>query len=111
MSELQTGGFVVDIGHEMTQIVPIFGGITDIRKVSTFPVGGQTMDRIIQQQFKLSHKPTDESSINNYRVGYCLRANFKEEMNKQEIINLRENDGKAMFELPDGNFIDIQTPR
>ena len=49
MSELQMGGFVVDLGHEMTQIVPIFGGITDIRKVTTFPVGGLTMDYIMQQ--------------------------------------------------------------
>ena len=53
MSELQMDGFVVDIGHEMTQIVPIFEGMTDIRKVTTFPVGGSTMDAILQRKYSL----------------------------------------------------------
>ena len=47
MSELLMDGFVVDCGHEMTQIVPIYGGMTDIRKVMTFPVGGIHMDTIL----------------------------------------------------------------
>ncbi len=40
-----------------------------------------------------------------------MRANFKEEMNKQEILNLRKPDGQDTFELPDGNCLDIGTPK
>ena len=49
MSELCMDGIVVDLGHEMTQIVPIFGGMTDIRKAQTFKVGGITMDSILMK--------------------------------------------------------------
>ncbi len=40
-----------------------------------------------------------------------MRANFKEEMNKQEVLNLRKIDGAPYFMLPDGNSIDIRTSK
>ena len=52
MSELCMDGIVVDLGHEMTQIVPIFGGMTDVRHVSTFKVGGITMDSMLMKLFQ-----------------------------------------------------------
>ena len=58
MSELCMDGIVVDLGHEMTQIVPIFGGMTDIRKVSTYHVGGITMDSILMKQWEVSDTRT-----------------------------------------------------
>jgi len=63
MSELQSDGFVVDMGHEMTQIVPIFEGMTDIRKVTTFPVGGQVMDAILQKQYRQFTANTDKKVL------------------------------------------------
>ena len=49
MLELCMDGIVVDLGHEMTQIVPIYDGMTDIRKVSTFNVGGITMESMLME--------------------------------------------------------------
>ena len=44
MSEMQLDGIVVDLGHEMTQIVPIMDGQVSYRQVKTFPVGGALID-------------------------------------------------------------------
>jgi actin-related protein len=52
LSELCMDGIVVDLGHEMTQIVPIFNGMVDMRKVNTFPVGGITMDVILMNMWR-----------------------------------------------------------
>ena len=78
MSELVMDGIVVDLGHEMTQIVPIFGGMTDIRKAKTFNVGGITMDAILMKNWGKERAATKEyeSKYNAFRA----RTKFKEEM-------------------------------
>ena len=55
-------GIVVDLGHEMTQIVPIFGGMTDIRKAKTFKVGGITMDSILMRLWE-TNSPDERAQV------------------------------------------------
>ena len=78
MSELVMDGIVVDLGHEMTQIVPVFGGMTDIRKARSFNVGGITMDAILMKNWGKERAATKEyeSKFNAFRA----RTKFKEEM-------------------------------
>ena len=48
LSEMVLDGIVIDIGHEMTQIVPFIDGRASYHKTSNFPVGGLFVDYIMQ---------------------------------------------------------------
>ena len=78
MSELVLDGFVVDLGHEMTQIVPIYGGMTDFRKTMTFPVGGIMMDTLLARMRRDS-RTLEMSYTDNKYVHYLTRIKFKED--------------------------------
>ena len=49
LSELQYDGVVVDLGHEMTQIVPFLNGHASFHQTRAFPVGGLTIDSIMAE--------------------------------------------------------------
>ena len=97
MSELCMDGIVVDLGHEMTQIVPIFGGMTDIRKVSTYHVGGITMDSILMKQWEVSENRTTFKE--NKYTHYQVRTKFKEELPK--LAHFRPNNPQLVQDEDD----------
>ena len=78
MSELVVDGFVVDLGHEMTQIVPVYGGMTDFRKAMTFPVGGLMMDTVLTRM-RRDREDNSELLTDNKYVHYMTRIRFKED--------------------------------
>ena len=109
MSELVMDGIVVDLGHEMTQIVPVFEGMTDTRKARTFHVGGITMDAIFMKNWGKERavlKET-ESKFNAFRA----RTKFKEELlSLAELfppgLQTDEHQGPK-HQLPDGAWFEV----
>lgn len=79
-SELCMDGIVVDCGHELTQIVPIFGGMVDIRKVNTFPVGGITMDSVFLKMWRNEQSMAGAEPNQHKFTQYRARTKFKEEL-------------------------------
>ena len=49
LSEMQLNGIVIDLGHEMTQIVPILDGQVSYGQIKSYPVGGSFVDAMIQK--------------------------------------------------------------
>ena len=97
-------GFVVDLGHEATQIVPIYGGMTNIRASKTFAVGGITMDSILMKMHdgflgqnqsgnNLLNTSLQQTPIMSKYMHYKVRTEFKEEIQKLRV----SNDGEASF--------------
>ena len=126
MSELCMDGIVVDLGHEMTQIVPIYGGMTDIRKVSTFKVGGITMDSMLMTLFqeKMVAERSDSAlprHLESKYMHYRTRTKFKEELHKLKTWDLETGGNDATdrtsgfpgsanknYELPDGTNLEME---
>mmetsp|Transcript_16992 Transcript_16992/g.22881 ORF Transcript_16992/g.22881 Transcript_16992/m.22881 type:complete len:147 (+) Transcript_16992:688-1128(+) len=113
MSELVMDGFVVDLGHEMTQIVPIFGGMTDIRKVMTFPVGGIHMDSILSRM-RRDMRSLELSYSDSKYVHFMTRVRFKEDLLRlcrfdQRNPNLVRppNGANHFYKLPDDQFLEV----
>ena len=114
-------GIVVDLGHEMTQIVPIFGGMTDIRKAQTFKVGGITMDSILMKLWEKSspgRQPMNQAQVQSKYIHYKTRTKFKEELQKLKTWDIdgeqadqnmtpSNSNQKKDYELPDGTNLDI----
>jgi len=62
LSELVIDGVVVDIGHELTQIVPFIDGRASYHKARTFPVGAMFIDHVLAHDLfdKSALKPEDK---------------------------------------------------
>lgn len=47
LSEMALDGVVIDVGHELTQIVPFVDGRASYHKVAVFPVAGMFVDHLL----------------------------------------------------------------
>ena len=108
-------GIVLDFGHEMTQMVPIFGGMVDIRKINTFPVGGITMDSIFMKMLRdqESFNAIKGTATTNKFTHFRTRTKFKEELSKlrstdgRPVPGVVSANGRKFYRLPDGQFLEI----
>ena len=114
MSELVLDGFVVDLGHEMTQIVPIYGGMTDFRKAMTFPVGGLMMDTVLARLRRDKRDVTREALTDNKYVHYMTRIRFKEDQlrlckwdSKNTSLTKDADSDNHFYQLPDDQLLEV----
>lgn len=113
MSELVVDGFVVDLGHEMTQIVPVYGGMTDFRKAMTFPVGGLMMDTVLSRMRRDSNNHEPLYTDNKY-VHYMTRIRFKEDQlrlckwdPRNPSLQKDATTENHFYELPDDHLLEV----
>lgn len=112
LSELQYDGVVVDLGHEMTQIVPFQNGHASFHQANTFPVGGLCIDALFLEQLKSDFKDSSSSLTTQIPsgtrrskfFGYQVRRHVKEQL---AAVFASQKSGKA-YSLPDGTKIRIE---
>ena len=110
LSELQYDGVVIDLGHEMTQIVPFQNGHASFHQTKTFPVGGLCIDAIFLEQLKsadLSNQIPNGTRQSKF-FGYDVRRHIKEKLS--EVIThekTKRSEKLGPYSLPDGTLIKV----
>ena len=93
-SKMVHHGFVVDLGHEMTQIVPIKNGHVSYHKCCSFPVGSKFIDAVYQTHIE-ELKPHPRA---NPFFKYLLNKEVKE-----KLVGRLQTD--KPYILPDGTVL------
>ena len=103
LSDMVLDGIVVDIGHEITSIVPFVDGRASYWKTSTFPVGGCFNDYVLSNFLFRDSISMDKREL----FGDSLYFNYKMKMlrENQMIRNELELEKKFNYKLPDGTFL------
>ena len=98
LSELQYDGVVIDLGHEMTQLVPFSNGHASFHQTNTFPVGGLCIDAL----FLKEPGKTNNRRPNKFE-GYEIRREYKEKLSTV-CLGIKENKNEP-YTMPDGKII------
>lgn len=94
LSEMVLDGLVVDVGHEVTQIVPFIDGRASYHKAVVFPVAGMFVDYVLAYGLVGKKGKDLESDLAfNFKLSQRKAENFTRK--KDDIIGIN-------YELQDG---------
>ena len=99
LSELQYDGVVIDLGHEMTQLVPFSNGHASFHQANTFPVGGLCIDALFLKELEKTFNKRP-----NKFDGYEIRREYKEKLSTV-CLGIKEADKNKPYTMPDGKKI------
>ncbi len=96
-----TTGLVVDIGHGLTQVAPIYEGFVVPRAVSVAPLGGEDVTTFLARL--LSRKGLDLAGW----AGASIAEDIKEKLCYVALNPGAEGGNKSSYRLPDGTLISL----
>eukprot|EP00656_Telonema_subtile_P028553 TRINITY_DN3105_c0_g1_i5.p1 TRINITY_DN3105_c0_g1~~TRINITY_DN3105_c0_g1_i5.p1 ORF type:complete len:243 (-),score=81.74 TRINITY_DN3105_c0_g1_i5:229-957(-) len=102
----RTYGMVLDAGHSVTHVVPVYEGLALPHAVVSHKVGGQDLSRILQDLLKANASiELPLSAVNEMKEKLCRVA-----LDYSKEVGSSEN-AQVNYQLPDGSVISLQDER
>jgi len=100
----KTYGLVLDAGHGVSHVVPVYEGLALSHAIVTHKVGGQDLSRVLRDLIKTnSNVDLPMSAVNEIKERMCCVAvDYSKELSSSENIS---------YQLPDGSSISLQDER
>ncbi|KRX02013.1 hypothetical protein PPERSA_07658 [Pseudocohnilembus persalinus] len=100
----QTTGLVVEAGHAITSVVPIFEGFPLPHAITRSTIAGEQITNHLSQILKKQGYELPNDIINDIKEKKCMIAkNYQLEVNNSNTFDTEEK----MYELPDGSLLEI----